>query len=376
MCLPHCPTYSVYRNEAESPRGRIVLMQSLARNNFQADEALYKHLDHCVGCLACEAMCPSRVPFGKLINKARELALKSHKPPARVNRLLNTVIKPDGLNRYQGWLGNKAIQSISGVGLKLFGEAKTRLLLNQAGHQRLANYYPASSTTRGDVALFTGCMGKLFDMESLQASVRLLNHYGFNVHIPARQSCCGALHENNGFPDEASRLIRDSQQMFASMAIDYIIYTANGCGAQLSQHAFPVPLMDTASFLLEHTAINPDDFTALDAPVVLHQSCSTTNKLKIAGTSQRLLEMIPDIQLLTLQNANICCGAGGSHLISQADTADRIISPKIDEILQLKPRYIISDNTGCSMHFRSNLAQAGLDTDVIHPASLLARQLK
>jgi len=376
MCLPYCPTYRVYQNEAESPRGRIVLMQALSKTGFQADQRLFSHLDHCVGCRACETMCPSRVPFSRLINSARQLSRQQHPLPAQINQLLKTVLKPDGLNRYQGWLGNKVIQSISGAGLKLLGQDSTQRLLAQASPQRLHTLYPAGTAPRGSVALFTGCMGKLFDINSLLNSIRLLNHYGFNVHVPVKQYCCGALHENNGYPTEAETLIHNNQQVFGDIDIDYILFSANGCGAQLAEHAFSVPVMDIASFLLQQTDISPDDFQALDSTVVIHQSCSSTNKLKITGISQQLAQKIPGIQLLTLHHADVCCGAGGSHLLSQGETADKIINLKIEELKQLKPDYILSDNTGCSMHFRGSLERAGLDIAVVHPVELLARQLK
>ncbi len=377
MCLPYCPTYTVYQNEAESPRGRISLIQAFARGQLTIDSRAYEHLDHCLGCLACEAMCPSKVPYGRLLDQAKSL-LHQTSSSYIFRRILETNTKPDGINR----LGKIAsLLKQSGL-IRLVAKLPSKRI--QAGSQVIASSdpvklhrsYPATQSTAGNVLLYTGCMNKSFDGRALQSSIQLLNHYGFNVLVPKDQYCCGALHLHNGQADQAKELESRNCELFERTSADFIIHTSNGCGAHLESYPPAFKIMDIASFLLHKTAIQTSDFKPLDDSIMIHESCSTQNKLKTGGTSKLLLEHIPDIKLFNFEKPTLCCGAGGAHFINYPELSNMLLVEKLSQLESSSVKYLVSDNIGCSLHYKTGLAKMGLNIKVMHPVSLLAMQLK
>lgn len=376
MCLPHCPTYSVYQSEAESPRGRISLIQAYARGTLEIDAKAFSHLDHCLGCMACEAMCPSKVPYGRLLNQTKSMLhettpsfalrtiLKANTRPGGVNRFrfISSLLKKSGLLNITRRLPARSIRSASRI-------------LASTDSISLDTYYPAPSA-KGDVMLFTGCMSNTYEGHALISSIQLLNHYGFNVHVPGNQYCCGALHAHNGQIEQARILESQNINLIKSTASDFVIFTSNGCGSHLKSYASTFNAVDIASFLMEHASLNTDDFLPLTETVMVHESCSSQNKLRITGVSKKLLDYIPKIRLSVFNKPNQCCGAGGGHLISYPELADKLMVDKISHLQSGGVKYLVSDNLGCSLHFKSGLANMGLNIEVIHPVTLLARQLK
>lgn len=390
LCLPHCPTYGLAKNEAESPRGRIALMQALASNQLEIDHSLTAHLDSCLVCRACEKMCPSLVPYGRLIDNTRTL-LKSRgqlHAPTMLKRLLDTVAdkgKLQNLTRalrlYQGsgiqWLARK-----SGVldGLDL---AATESFLGAPSRGAdLPAYSPPRQPHRGDVALFTGCIGKLADSATLQTTVSLLNRLGYGVHVPRQQGCCGSLHQHNGEADRARSLALANQQAFSALEVEAIIGTLSGCTAQLAEtpeqpggeKPFPAPVVDICDFLAsiewpEAITLNP-----LPQRVAIHEPCSVINILKRPGIIRRMLQRIPQIELVELSDSQ-CCGAAGSYMITQKENASKLRHLKLEGVRQTGASILVSNNVGCARHMEGGLKEAGLKVEIIHPVELLARQI-
>lgn len=382
MCIPHCPTYQIYRNESESPRGRISIIQALAQGRIEPDASLLQHLDHCLGCLACEAMCPSKVAYGRLLDNAQAL-LANRRPhqPKSLSLLLSQARLPGGLNRYATplrWYKLSGMQAVAGSVLRPTGMnnlARANAMLGLAQPVRLQSFYPASGEVLGDVALFTGCMGASFDAETQLGAIKLLTRLGYNLHVPESQYCCGALHQHHGQPRESQALTLQNQSVFGTLPISHILYTANGCGAQLNQNKMPVPVIDIASFLLSLPTLATTPFQPLQAPVLIHESCSSRNKLKVNGAMQKLLQCIPQLQIIEPQLPAVCCGAGSSHQLIFPELADELLQLKLNKIKAAQPQYLLSDNLGCSLHFKNGLKKAGIDIQVVHPVTLLARQL-
>lgn len=381
MCLPACPTYQVYQTEAESPRGRISIIQAYAQGRLQPDATLLRHLDHCLGCMACAAMCPSQVDYGRLIDHAQTL-LASQRPdhPGSLKLLLHQTRRKGGLKRYAtalSWYNRSGLQKLAGAILGMAGDSRTaraNAILGLAQPARLKPLYRAAVTAIGDVALFTGCLGSSFDGETLQAAIKVLNQFGYNVHIPPDQQCCGALHQHHGQPEQAQQLSQLNRQAFGNPAITHIIYTANGCGAQLAQHNPSRPVIDIMSFLAASPGREATRFKPLATSVYLHESCSSTNKLKIRGIMQQLLRCIPQLQCHTPATA-MCCGAGGSHQLLFPELSAELLKLKLPGIRETRAHYLLSDNLGCALHFKQGLERAGIHIEVIHPITLLARQL-
>lgn len=382
MCVPHCPTYQVYRNESESPRGRISIIQAYAHGRISPDDKMLQHLDHCLGCMACEAMCPSKVAYGRLLDNAQTLLTNSRPhQPRLLTALLNQTRQAGGLNRYVKplrWYKLSGMQKFNSGLLRLAGSTRVTRAHDMLGliqGAQLHSFYPASGKVSGDVALFTGCMGTAFDTETLLSTVKIITHLGYNLHIPTDQFCCGALHQHHGQPQQAQQLTQQSQVIFGKLPISHIIYTANGCGAQLSQNKMPVPVIDIASFLLSLPTLATARFQPLKETVLIHESCSSINKLKLTGMMQQLLKLIPQLKIIEAQTPAVCCGAGSSHQLLFPELADELLQLKIRRIKKSQPKYLLSDNLGCSLHFKNGLNKAGIRIEVVHPVTLLARQL-
>lgn len=379
MCVPLCPTYQIYQRESESPRGRISLIQAYARGELDANQKLFEHLNHCLGCMTCQSMCPSNVPYGQLIDQAKQQLFREVPPPVVIRNLLKSTLKASGMNRYQrvlsgykrsglAWLLNK-------TSTWLPDSIRSSVDLAQLAHSgQLAPYYPSATTSRGQVALFTGCMGKLFDVQTLTSSIRLLNHFGYDVYIPEKQYCCGALHQHNGQMEQAQAVARNNDELFATLNIDALIYSSNGCGSQLQQQQ--TRCFDILDFLLRHTDIQASHFKPLAARVALHESCSTHNVLKQTGLSQQLLSLIPELELIAIKDNSGCCGAGGSHQLQFPELSQQLLAPKLQQWTNTQASYLVSDNLGCSLHIQAGLKRQHQSIDVLHPASLLALCLK
>ena len=377
MCLPHCPTYRVFQNEAESPRGRISMIQAYAQGHLKADDTMFKHLDHCLGCMACEAMCPSRVPYGALIDQAKTLI--DHKQPWYQRYLLNITAKPGGLSRYHSliqWLNWSILKQFAHSIISKLSKTASEVLI-QAKPRRLNQHYPAKSVPQGKVILFTGCMASVFDSETLESCIQILTFLGFDVEIPSSQSCCGALHQHNGQPQQVSTLIDSNRQLFKALQADSLVYSAMGCGAQLTKHDLGIPITDVTTLILRHQQRFSGNIQPLDdQKAIIHESCSTQNQLNLQDNTHRLLQLIPGLALSYFDSANLCCGAGGGHQLRHADLSSRLVAIKTDELSNHPANYIVSDNMSCSLHYKTRLKSLDISIEVIHPVTLLARQLK
>jgi glycolate oxidase iron-sulfur subunit len=385
LCLPHCPTYRLLRSEADSPRGRISLMQAVADGRLEADASLQTHLDRCLACRACERMCPSKVEYGKLLDASRS---KLHGPrPKRLDALLERVSDLGKLRRaasamrtYQRsglqWLTRK-----SGLlkGLEL--EALETMLPQIPAPVRLQQYYPASGAARGEVGLFVGCIGSVMEGQLHLAAIRLLNALGYGVHIPASQGCCGSLHQHNGETASAETLAQKNIRAFAEPSLDAIISTASGCAAQLSEYrtlyddALPAPLYEICDFLQRHW---PDEGPALRPQplhAALHLPCTQRNILRRPDAVEQLLSRIPELRLEPLAGNDQCCGAAGSYMLTEPEIANALRRPKLEAVQAQRPALLLSNNLGCALHLAGGLQEQGIDIEVMHPVELLAKSL-
>lgn len=389
LCLPHCPTYGLAKTEAESPRGRIALMQALASNQLVAEPSLTAHLDSCLVCRACERMCPSLVPYGRLIDTTRTLLKTQGKQslPTMLKQLLDTVADRSRLQKlsqalrlYQKsgiqWLARK-----SGLLKELNLTEVEGFLGPPSPVGELASYSPPATDHRGDVALFTGCIGKLIDGATLQTSVSLLNRLGYGVYVPREQGCCGSLHQHNGEMGKARSLALTNTRAFEGLRIEAIIGTLSGCTAQLAEYPelhgeesrLSAPVFDICDFLAGIEWPQDVRIRPLPKRIAIHEPCTVTNVLKRPGMIRRALERIPNIELVDLPDTQ-CCGAAGSYMITQKRNAHTLRDQKLESLRQTSAEIVVSTNAGCARHLAGGMKEAGLDIEIIHPIELLARQ--
>lgn len=397
LCLPHCPTYNLLQDEAESPRGRLSLMLALARKDLPLNAKLESHLARCLDCRACEKICPSYVGFGLALNSARAV-IESRRaeaglPASKSTSLIEWLVeKPARMNRLAILL--KLYQQ-SGLQWLLRTSRILRLLQldnldadipQLAPLKVLAEFHSATDKTKGKVVLFTGCQADMADQPALASSIRLLNRLGYEVHVPAKQNCCGALHLHAGHREKAIELMRRNIDAFSG-GNEAILSVASGCTATLGEYnkyinddksaaGFSARVRDVNQFLEGATWPEDISFYPLPRRIVVHNPCSLTHVLRQENKPYSLLAKIPGAEILSLPENNLCCGAAGAYHLTQTSIAKQLRDPKITHLKHLAPDILVTSNPGCATFLGAGLREVGLTTEVLHPVTLLARQLK
>lgn len=381
LCLPHCPTYQATLSENESPRGRIALLQAVANHQLEVDSKLWQHLDHCLLCRSCERVCPSGVRYGELYDLGQQMIRQGKRPGLAARLGLALVLRPlllryatrlvvllqrSGLMQMAKWLGIGRLSALLQRGLGL-----PRL----APVIPLQTHYSAHGESRGKVALFTGCIAAVADSRTLSDIIEVLRRFGYNVHIPTEQRCCGALHAHSGQPDTVDKLAEQNRRAFDA-DYDAVIVTAAGCTVQLREAGLKAPVMDAVSFVAQqtwpaHLTLKPGNET-----VAVHEPCSSRNVLRSSEDSYRLLQRIPGLTVVPLDGNQTCCGAAGSYLLRYPAFADQLRAAKLDSIERQQPDRIVTTNIGCALHLQSGLIEQHNKKPILHPLTLLKEYLK
>ncbi|WP_257386730.1 (Fe-S)-binding protein [Tahibacter caeni] len=380
LCLPVCPTYRVTRTEAESPRGRISLIKALAEGALAPGAGAAGHLERCLSCLSCERACPSGVQYGRLLSLHREKAAPA---PDRQQYLLYAVIARPRLLRALARIGHW-------LGLARWLAPLARRSRPASGWRRwIAQIPPLPSTAglapathrsgeRGRVGLFLGCVASAFDRDTHAAARRLLGTLGYRVVEPAGQGCCGALALQAGHRDVAGSLAASTRRAFAGTGVTTVLVSASGCHAGLCDALAGdgIAVREIGEFLAADARFADLAFAPLAQRVAVHRPCSLVNTVRAATAPAALLRHIPGIELVELPEQPRCCGAAGSHFLRHAAIADPLRDERLDQFEHSGAGLLATSNIGCRLHLANGLRERGRPADVLHPITLLARQLK
>ena len=379
LCLPHCPTYVLTQDEGDSPRGRLALIQALGQDRIDiSNERMAFHLDRCLGCRACEAMCPSKVPFMKLMDSARA-ALYEHHGRHRYTRYPSMLLDMAG-SKVRTRVASGMASLASGLGLKgLAGDAELGQMLGLLPNKAGAEYqHIKAQPDAPPVFLFSGCMGELADQETIQSARLVLSALGFRVLDGLEGSCCGAIHRHAGRAGRADELRAQNLKLFTEHPEAPVLSIASGCAGELAD--YPDDLSERhseiTSFLQQQMAIDRLELAPLHVRLVLHRPCTHRN---VIGNDQHvadLLDAMPGVERLELPLAQGCCGAGGLNILTQQELGHRLMEPTVEWLIETKPAMLVSTNIGCSLHIARSARKAGMNLEVLHPVTLLARQLK
>ena len=385
LCLNDCPTFRLLGDEADSPRGRIQLIRALVATSGVPDPSLVGHLDACLVCRACETACPSLVPFGRIMEGAREVVRERGARGSLVARLalrigLAVIARPARL---------AAVTALA----RLYMRAGIRGLLRRVLPRRLAEMeallappegaaYAVHGRGDADAALFAGCVMRAAFGETQRSTERLLERAGHRVASPRAQVCCGALHAHAGDGATARALARENIAAFEG-GEGPIVVTAAGCGAHLREYGhvladdpewgararrFASRVRDASE------AIAPADVgsrTPRPLRVAYQDACHLAHGQGIRRQPRDLLRAVRGVELVGIADPERCCGSAGIYNLTHPEIARQLQQDKVRAVLAASPDVVVSANPGCILQIRAGLREAGSTIPVVHLARFL-----
>ena len=364
FCLPTCPTYALWHEEMDSPRGRIWLMQATLDGTVELNRTVAEHFDRCLGCMACLSSCPSGVQYDRLIELARERVEDEvpRTPRERVLRALAFAVLPH--------------PRVMRVTLPFAKLAPFRAFRELAPPWREAASPPAETPAHGEklgrVGLLTGCVQSVLFGEVNRASARVLAAYGFETVAPYG-GCCGALALHSGKREEGLELARKAAAAFEAAGVDTIVTNAAGCGSHLKDAGLGLPVMDISETLSQGRA---PERHPLPLRVAFQDSCHLAHAQRIRSEPRVLLRSIPGVELAEPAEQEICCGSAGIYNLVQPDTARTLGERKARHVLATDPDVYVSANPGCLLQVTAALRRAGRPLPAAHPVELLDASLR
>lgn len=381
LCLPHCPTYQLTRNEAESPRGRIALIKHLTEAAESLSTSDLAHLDSCLLCRSCEAMCPSGVPFEHIMDESRAaLRQQGQYKPAFLANLLSTQLSSKAgrqlLHRAAHWYALTPLpRTIGRWSITSPGWQALNALLPQHQESSLESNPPATTHSSNEdktVQLFLGCADQIWDDRAVQASQSLLEALGHKVVIQDGQTCCGALSAHDGNQKKAEQLAYQNQAAFS--AGQTVVGISTACTSHLKDNT-ALKVAHILEYLLADPNWHKLEFAPLKRRIATHTPCSQKNGLKQPDLIEDALKSIPGLQITPLSKSMGCCGAAGNYLLRYPETAQTLREPLLNQTEEIQAELLITSNLGCQLHLQSGLKGTSSAVKVEHPATLLARQL-
>lgn len=398
FCLDACPTFRLTGKETFSPRGRIYLVRSWLEGVIKFDSDVVEALDTCLGCRACETACPSGVEYGAILEGARTHIEQDHLRPrlqsiARqqfLNMLTNpglllASLKAGGLfgklmgGKMPGFMA-KLLSGSSDVAISLpTTEGKVKI-------HNLPERSPATGTKRHTVGILAGCVMRVLFGTTNEATVRVLQANGCEVVAPKIAGCCGALHLHTGFHDDGLARARSLIDAFAPYLeeMDAIIINSAGCGSTMKEYgdlfqndpiyaekarAFAAKCCDVSEWLMKIGLVPPTK--PLNATVSYHDACHLAHGQKIRLQPRQLLQQIPGVKFVELDEADTCCGSAGVYNITQPRLARRLLDRKIGNLRETGATIIATGNPGCLAWIQQGAQEQGLKVRICHPVELL-----
>lgn len=401
LCLEACPTYVVTGDENDGPRGRLYLMRAVDEGRLNTDsQAFERHIDRCLGCRACEQVCPAGVEYGQLLEAARGELFTEGPPrgfsygvlrwllkhvwlrPGRLDFLFTAtrMFRDSGLprlllkSRLPGLISRRIEFGLALLASSSRSTKKTSPVVSQSSPPETIN----------PTMMFTGCVGAGLFEHINQATARVLEANGFDVEIPKRQVCCGALHAHAGDLEGARTLARTNIEVFENAVAAPIITNAGGCGAMLVSYAhlldqdepfaerarnFSNRVRDVSQQLetaeIKTGAAVPDQRVTYDA------SCHLLYGQRAGQAPLNMLIGVPDLNFIKLDGSERCCGGAGIYNLLEPELSRRVLDEKLCNLKNSGAQVLATGNAGCQMQIGAGALLSGIDLKVCHPIELL-----
>ena len=397
FCLPTCPTYVLWGEEADSPRGRIYLMETGLAGEPMTD-SMVQHFDRCLGCMACVTACPSGVRYDRLIEDTRAQVERRH-PRTRAERLLRGAIfrlfpYPRRLRLLRGPLRAYQASGVRRLLGPLLARTPTLATLESLAPrlrrpERLPERVPAVGPCRAVVGMLTGCVQRAFFPDVNAATARVLAAEGCDVVLPRAQGCCGALSVHTGREAEAQRFARSLIDAFEDVGVDYLVVNAAGCGSSLKEYgdllrddpsyaeraaALAAKVRDVSEVLVELGPVAPRH--PLPLSVAYHDACHLAHAQGVRAQPRRLLADIPGLSLREIASAEICCGSAGVWNVLNPEPARELGDRKARDVLATGADLLVTANPGCLMQVAAAVHRAGSVIGLAHTVQVLDASIR
>ena len=399
LCLSACPTYVETNLETESPRGRIALMKAVKEGRLGISQRVASHWEMCLQCRACEAVCPSGVPFGRLMENTRAQVLKHHKQSWRLGLVKALFLRgalphPTRLRMgarllraYQDW-GLQTLVRKSRL-LKLLPGRFTELEAGLPSFSRpffgpSARTFPARGRPRMSVGLLSGCIMPLVQGPTMEATVRVLSRNGCDVMVPPGQGCCGALNLHGGDMEMARKMARRNIDVFLKSGVDRIVVASAGCGSTMKEYQELFkddPQYREKAERFSSMTVDVTEFLAglpFDAPrgevrsrVTYQDSCHLAHAQRVTRAPRAILESIPGLDFVEMEDASRCCGAAGIYSVTQRELSRRLLESKMKGVAATGADTVATANPGCIIQLETGLRSAGIPGRVCHVVDIL-----
>ncbi len=425
LCLTACPTYRELKIEPDSPRGRLYLMRGLNEGRILPSDPLVEHLDNCLGCRACETVCPAGVPYGRILEETRgQLSRRAGGTGGPTKALAGWMLRSvlPHRDRMQiaadlmrlGQHGPMAAFMRSGAAKRLLppfavqGYAMTPAIAPRRERtlESLAARLPAGArmearpegmvfhpagTPKARVGFFTSCVMDVMFPRVNQEAVRLLVLAGCRVDVPRVQTCCGALHAHAGLRREARALARRNASAFSTGQLDYVVTDSAGCGATLRDAGHLLqddPERDAAASLAARTRDLSEVLASVGLPeptaplrtrhgdgrpvrIGYHDPCHLAHGQGVRSQPRALLRRLPGAEVVDVPDPDWCCGSAGVYNLTHPAMAQAQLERKLDAIARISPEIVVASNPGCLLHMARGARERGMDARMMHLAEVL-----
>ncbi len=392
LCLPSCPTYLETMTETSGPRGRISLIKDVAQSRLDVrSPGFLEQMSQCLDCRACEAVCPSGVRYGQLVETARAQIRQTDPPEPPSRRFARTFL-------LQSLFADLRLMRAAARILRFAQQTRLTSLARVAGlgdAAKLAPRIPASffsargqryeaRNAKGVAFLHTGCIMAVAFGNVHEATVRMLRRAGLTTIVPAGQGCCGAIATHAGEPDFARDLAKRNIAAFEASGADVYVVNAAGCGSALKHYGellsedpswaqrareFSKRVRDVSE-VLDAMDLGQAPH-AIDATITYQEPCHLVHAQRVSAAPRRLLALIPGARLVEMDESAVCCGSAGIYNLTEPEMSARLRQRKVAAIVRTGATIVVTANPGCAMQVTAGLRDAGYAAKVKHIVELL-----